>query len=57
MMAAILFGCEEPSVFIRKLNMDHPIALTLTAFCKVTVFYGAFANFIYFVNNRIVCID
>lgn len=35
MMAAILFGSDDPSVFIRKLNLDIPIALTLTAFCKV----------------------
>ena len=47
MIAAVLFGCEDPAVFIRKLNMDHPIALIMTAFCKVIIFTCVYILYVF----------
>ena len=53
MIAAVLFGCEDPAVFIRKLNMDHPIALILTAFCKVLIFTCVYIYCMYLFSTGI----
>ena len=53
MIAAVLFGCEDPAVFIRKMNMDHSIALILTAFCKVIIFTCVYIYCMYLFSTGI----